>query len=56
MKKHKLDKFELVVVNLYPFEKVIEQTKNIKKCIENIDVGGPINDKRQQQKISTQQQ
>ena len=41
MRKHKLDKFELIIVNLYPFEKVIEQTNDIKKCIENIDVGGP---------------
>ncbi len=41
MKNHALDKFELVVVNLYPFEKVTEQTNNVEKCIENIDVGGP---------------
>ena len=41
MKRYELDKFELVVVNLYPFEKVIEQTNNVEKCIENIDVGGP---------------
>ncbi len=41
MKNHKLDKYELVVVNLYPFEKVIEKTRDIEKCIENIDVGGP---------------
>ena len=40
MKSHKLDKYELVVVNLYPFEKVIQQTQDIEKCIENIDVGG----------------
>ena len=41
MQNHKLEKFELVIVNLYPFEKVIEKTNNIQKCIENIDVGGP---------------
>ena len=41
MKNHNLDKYELVVVNLYPFEKVIQQTQDIEKCIENIDVGGP---------------
>ena len=37
MQNHKLEKFELVIVNLYPFEKVIEKTNNIQKCIENID-------------------
>ena len=41
MRTHKLDKFELIIVNLYPFEKVIEQTNDLEKCIENIDVGGP---------------
>ncbi len=41
MQKHGLDKYELVVVNLYPFEEVIEKTQDIFKCIENIDVGGP---------------
>ena len=41
MKKHQLEKFQLVVVNLYPFEQVIKKTNNIEKCIENIDVGGP---------------
>ncbi len=33
---------DLVVVNLYPFEEVIDQTNSTKqKCIENIDIGGP---------------
>ncbi len=33
---------DLVVVNLYPFEKVINETESTKeKCIENIDIGGP---------------
>ena len=41
MNQHNLSKFELVVVNLYPFESTIEQTKNINTCIENIDIGGP---------------
>ena len=41
MRKHNLKEFELVVVNLYPFESTIGKTKNIDKCIENIDVGGP---------------
>ncbi|MBV69235.1 MAG: bifunctional phosphoribosylaminoimidazolecarboxamide formyltransferase/inosine monophosphate cyclohydrolase, partial [Pelagibacterales bacterium] len=41
MKRYDLNKFELVVVNFYPFEKVIKQTNNVEKCIENIDIGGP---------------
>ena len=41
MNQHNLSKFELVIVNLYPFESTIEQTKNINTCIENIDIGGP---------------
>ena len=41
MRKHNLKEFDLVVVNLYPFESTIGKTKNIDKCIENIDVGGP---------------
>ena len=41
MQRHNLKKFDLVVVNLYPFEKIITKTNNIDTCIENIDVGGP---------------
>ncbi len=41
MKRHGIEKIELVVVNLYPFEQVIKQTSNVLKCIENIDIGGP---------------
>ncbi len=33
---------DLVVVNLYPFEKVCnDKSKNEEECIENIDIGGP---------------
>ncbi len=32
--------FDLVVVNLYPFEKVSQQTDNIDELIKNIDIGG----------------
>ena len=35
------ENIDLVVVNFYPFEKVLEQTKNHKQIIENIDIGGP---------------
>ncbi|MEC8100099.1 MAG: bifunctional phosphoribosylaminoimidazolecarboxamide formyltransferase/IMP cyclohydrolase [Pseudomonadota bacterium] len=41
MKRYNLKKFDLVIVNLYPFETVTNETKNLKKCIENIDIGGP---------------
>lgn len=33
-------KFDMVVVNLYPFEKVAQQTDNIDELIKNIDIGG----------------
>ena len=31
----------MVIVNFYPFEDTLKKTKNHKKIIENIDVGGP---------------
>ena len=31
----------MVIVNFYPFEKTLSKTKNHKKIIENIDIGGP---------------
>ncbi len=39
---HGIGTIDMVVVNLYPFEKAI-QKKNIslEECIENIDIGGP---------------
>ena len=41
IKKNNFENIDLVIVNFYPFEKTIEQTKNHSKIIENIDVGGP---------------
>ena len=41
LKKHSISEIQLVVVNLYPFERTIRLTKDIKNCIENIDIGGP---------------
>ncbi len=41
IRKNNFEHIDLVVVNFYPFEKMIEQTKNHSKIIENIDVGGP---------------
>ena len=31
---------DFVIVNLYPFEKLIQTTNNISNCIEMIDIGG----------------
>lgn len=40
--KHKIKPIDLVVVNLYPFTKVIANSKtSLKQAIENIDIGGP---------------
>ena len=41
MKAQKFEDIDLVIVNFYPFEKIINKTKNHKKIIENIDIGGP---------------
>ncbi len=41
LKLNNYENIDLVIVNFYPFEKVLKQTKNHKKIIENIDVGGP---------------
>ena len=38
---NKYENIDLVMVNFYPFEKNIKKTKNKKKIIENIDIGGP---------------
>ena len=32
---------DFVIVNLYPFEKIIQTTNNVSKCINMIDIGGP---------------
>ena len=41
LKINNFENIDLVIVNFYPFEKALSQTKNHKKIIENIDVGGP---------------
>ncbi len=41
IKKKNYENIDLVIVNFYPFEEIINQTKNHNKIIENIDVGGP---------------
>ena len=41
LKKNKFENIDLVIVNFYPFEKIIKNTKNHQKLIDNIDIGGP---------------
>ncbi len=41
MSKNKFPAIDLIVVNFYPFQKVVMSTKNSKNIIENIDIGGP---------------
>ena len=41
IKNNGYENIDLVIVNFYPFENVIQKTKNHNKIIENIDIGGP---------------
>ncbi len=41
IKKLGIKPIDLVVVNLYAFEKVIEKEASLSEAIENIDIGGP---------------
>ena len=41
MQLHEIPEIDLLVVDLYPFEKVIQSGANFSDIIENIDVGGP---------------
>ena len=41
IKNNNFENIDLVIVNFYPFERTIEQTKNHSKMIESIDIGGP---------------
>ena len=41
MKRQKFPSIDLIIVNFYPFQKIVMETKNSKKIIENIDIGGP---------------
>ncbi len=40
IEKLAIKSFDMVVVNLYPFEKVAERTDNIDELVKNIDIGG----------------
>ena len=41
LKNNNFENIDLVIVNFYPFEETLKNTKNHNKIIENIDVGGP---------------
>jgi phosphoribosylaminoimidazolecarboxamide formyltransferase / IMP cyclohydrolase len=41
MEKHGIKPFELVVVNLYPFEAAVAKGADLLTAAENIDIGGP---------------
>ena len=41
MVKQKFPSIDLIIVNFYPFQKIVIQSNNPKKIIENIDIGGP---------------
>lgn len=40
LEEHKIMHIDLVVVNLYPFQKTIEESDDLEKALENIDIGG----------------
>ena len=41
MSKQNFPAIDLIVVNFYPFQKIVTSTKNPKQIVENIDIGGP---------------
>ena len=41
IEKNSIEEIDLVVVNLYPFEKTISDQSSFEDAIENIDIGGP---------------
>ena len=41
MSKQNFPAIDLIVVNFYPFQKIVLNSKNPKQIIENIDIGGP---------------
>ena len=41
MSKQNFPSIDLIIVNFYPFQKIVMNTKNPNKIIENIDIGGP---------------
>ena len=41
MVKNRFKNIDLIIVNFYPFQKIVLKTKNSRNIIENIDIGGP---------------
>ena len=41
MDKQNFPAIDLIVVNFYPFQRVVRESKNSNNIIENIDIGGP---------------
>ena len=41
LKKNNYKNIDLIICNFYPFETILNKTKNHKKILENIDIGGP---------------
>ena len=41
MSKQNFPAIDLIVVNFYPFQKIVLNSKNSKQIVENIDIGGP---------------
>ena len=41
MSKKKFPSLDLIIVNFYPFQKIVNDSKSNKEIIENIDIGGP---------------
>ena len=39
--ENKIEAFELIVINLYPFEQTIASGAQYEECVEQIDIGGP---------------
>ncbi|MDC6481907.1 bifunctional phosphoribosylaminoimidazolecarboxamide formyltransferase/IMP cyclohydrolase [Pelagibacteraceae bacterium] len=41
MNKQKFPSLDLIIVNFYPFQKIVINTKSNREIVENIDIGGP---------------
>ncbi len=41
MEENGIEGIDLVVINLYPFEKTVESGADFAECVEQIDIGGP---------------
>ena len=41
MNRQKFPSLDLIIVNFYPFQKIVTDSKSNKEIIENIDIGGP---------------